>query len=731
MSVSLLSTRFHIATRSSSVLCEATASTSIDPSIVSNPLIYNKLMPKFKEINPQHVEVALNFDLQEFQNKFQDFENNLASKLNNNDKTCNIDYSQVIEKLEELQFPLSYSWGIVGHLMGVKNSDDLRKAHDIIQPNVIKIYQKIGQSQVIFKALKKIKDDKELWSQLDDGQKRIVTSSLRQMESSGVGLNDHDREIFNKLKLESAELSTKFSNNVLDSTKAFKLLVENKSDIEGLPESALSLYAKQAVAAGHKDATTENGPWLITLDMPSYLPAMQHLKNRTVREQLYRAYVTRASSEPNNNEDIIKRTLQIKKEISKLLGYNCYAELSLASKMAPSTDKVLELIEMLHEKSFVAAKKELEELKAFAKEQGCNDELSLWDVPFYSERLREKLYQYEEEALKPYFALPNVLDGIFGLCNRLFGITIEAADGEVQVWNDDVRFFKIKDTSSGEHIASFYLDPYSRPLDKRSGAWMDSLQGKSKVLNNKPVAYLTCNGAAPVGDKPSLMTFREVETLAHELGHGLQHMLTTVEHGDAAGINNVEWDAVELPSQFMENWMYDRKTLYGFAKHYETGELLPEEVYQKLLKAKNFQAGMIMIRQLFFGAMDMELHSEKFDPYGTKSVFDIQREMSKKYTVLAPLPEDRFLCSFGHIFAGGYSAGYYSYKWAEVMSADAFAAFEEAGLDDENNVKVIGRKFRNTVLALGGSKHPSEVFELFRGRNPSPEALLRHSGLTK
>jgi oligopeptidase A len=307
---------------------------------------------------------------------------------------------------------------------------------------------------------------------------------------------------------------------------------------------------------------------------------------------------------------------------------------------------------------------------------------------------------------------------------------VKEAKGEAQVWDESVGFYKIFDEKTGEHLASFYLDPYARPENKRGGAWMDVCLGKSKVLDQKPVAYLVCNGSPAVNGKPSLMTFREVETLFHEFGHGLQHMLTTVQHGDAAGINNVEWDAVELPSQFMENWCYDKPTLNSFAKHHETGEPLPEELFEKIKAAKNFQAGMVMLRQLFFGSMDMKLHSE-YDPNSDKSVFDLQHEMAKKYAVLPPLAEDRFLCSFGHIFAGGYAAGYYSYKWAEVMSADAFGAFEEAGLNDEEAVQSTGRRFRNTVLAMGGGAHPSDVFKEFRGRKPSPDALLRHSGLSK
>ena len=384
---------------------------------------------------------------------------------------------------------------------------------------------------------------------------------------------------------------------------------------------------------------------------------------------------------------------------------------------------------MLREKALPAAKKELEVLTEFAKSNGFDGEsLALWDVPYWSERQSEKLFGFEEEELRPYFALPNVLSGLFGLCSRIFDVRIEEAKGDAPVWHPDVQFFKVLDGPTGEHLASFYLDPYARPEDKRGGAWMGTCVGSSKVLDRKPVAYLTCNGSPPVDGKPSLMTFNEVTTLFHETGHGLQHMLTTVPHKPAAGIEGVEWDAVELPSQFMENFCYDEATLYGMAQHYETGEPLPKELYHKLCEQKTYQAGMGMIRQLFFGSLDLALHST-YDPKGDVTPFQLQHQMAEKFTVIPPLPEDRFLCGFGHIFAGGYAAGYYSYKWAEVLSADAFAAFEEAGLDDEQAVREVGRRFRDTVLSLGGGQHPSTVFKAFRGRDPSPEPLLKHNGL--
>merc|ERR1712127_229357 len=435
--------------------------------------------------------------------------------------------------------------------------------------------------------------------------------------------------------------------------------------------------------------------------------------------------------------------LTLKAEAAKLLGFNNHAERSLAAKMASSVESVTELSELILKKALPAAYAELEAVTNYAREQGGDEystdnleKLMPYDVTFWSERFKEAKYALKEEELRPYFKFEAVLGGMFGLVDRIFGIKVVPADGEAEVWNDDVRFFKVLDKESGEHIASFYLDPYSRPADKRGGAWMDTCIGKSAALERDvPVAYLTCNGSPPVGDTPSLMSFREVETLFHEFGHGLQHMLTRASVGDVAGINGVEWDAVELPSQFMENWCYDKKTVYGFAKHYETGESLPEDMFEKLKEQKAYGAGMMACRQLLFGLLDMELHST-FDASaaenGGETIFDAHKRIAKKCTPYSqPLEEDRFLCTFSHIFAGGYSAGYYSYKWAEVMSADAFGAFEDVGLENEEKVQEVGKRFRDTVLSLGGGVEPMEVFKKFRGREPTPDALLRHNGLSE
>ena len=687
-----------------------------DATATKNPLLIGKGLPPFKEIKAEHVVPAMTQILKELDEGVSKLEENVTPT-----------WSGLVEPLTEIEERLNWSWGIVGHLMSVKNSPELREAYEKMQPEIVKFYSKLSQSKPLYETFKRIREGAE-WNKLEPAQQRIVESSIRDFELSGVGLEGETRERFNQIQLELAELSTKFSNNVLDATKAFKLKLTDKEDVEGLPPSALGLMAQTAKAEGNEEATPENGPWVVTLDYPSYIPFMKYATNRELREKLYKAFVSRASEGELDNRGNIDCILELRKEKAKILGFANFAELSLARKMAPDVEAVQQLQDELRVASYDAAVKEFEELKAFAKQDLMN-----WDTSFWAEKQREAKFDFKEEELRPYFSLPRVLDGLFGLANRIFGVTITAADGEAPVWHEDVRYFKIAD-EDGKAIAFFFLDPYSRPAEKRGGAWMNDCIGRAKMTvdgkteTRLPVAYLTCNQTPPVDDKPSLMTFGEVTTLFHEFGHGLQHMLTTIDHAGAAGINNVEWDAVELPSQFMENWCYDRPTLFGMAKHYETGETLPEEYYQKLVAAKNYMSGSAMLRQLHFGMLDMELHSN-YEPGGAETPSDVRDRLAKTTSVLQPIPEDNFLCAFGHIFAGGYAAGYYSYKWAEVLSADAFAAFEEAGLSDEQAVKSVGKRFKDTVLSLGGSLHPMEVFESFRGREPQTEALLRHSGL--
>ncbi len=681
----------------------------------ANPLLFEGGLPRFDQIRTEHVVPGIRALLAELERELVRIEEQAAPE-----------WDRVVARVERLNDRLSLAWGTVGHLMGVKNSEALRQAYETVQPEVVAFSLRVGQSRPIYRAMKELRDGPGFAS-LDPAQQRIVQALVRDAELSGVGLEGEQKERFNAIQAELAECATRFGNHVLDATKAYALTLRERDEVEGLPPTLLRLAAQAAREAGEEGATAEAGPWRITLEAPSYVPFQQHARRRDLRERLYRAYVTRASSGELDNSELIRRILRLRREEAALLGFKSFAELSLASKMAPSVDAVEKMLEELRVASFPAAERDLAELRELAERSGAPEASSLqpWDVAFWAERLREERFAYTDEDLRPYFPLPRVLEGLFALVGRLFGVTIRPADGETPVWHPDVRFFRVYD-ESGAGVAAFFLDPYSRPAEKRGGAWMDECVGRAP--GRTPVAYLVCNQIPPVDGKPSLMTFSEVHTLFHEFGHGLQHMLTRVERPLAAGIRNVEWDAVELPSQFMENWCYHRETLIGLTRHVETGEPLPDELFEKIAASRTFRAGSDMLRQLYFALTDLALH-HGYDPDGPESPFDVARRIAKKTTTIPPIPEDRFLCSFTHIFGGGYAAGYYSYKWAEVLSADAFAAFEEAGLDDPSAVAATGRRFRDTVLALGGSRHPMEVFVAFRGREPTTEALLRHSGL--
>ncbi|MEA5554607.1 M3 family metallopeptidase [Anabaena cylindrica UHCC 0172] len=696
---------------------------SATATISQSPLVQGCGLPPFADITPEQVEPAFRHLLADLKQQLDILEANVEPT-----------WSGLVEPLERLTERLHWSWGILNHLMAVQNSPELRIAYEKVQPQVVQFMNTLGQSKPIYNAFKALRASRT-WVTLESAQQRIVEAAIRDAKLSGVGLEGKARERFNAIQMQLAELATKFSNHLLDATTAFSLSLTTKAEIEGLPSSLLSLAAQAARAAGEESATPENGPWHITLDFPSYFPFMQHSTRRDLREKLYKAYITRATVGELDNNPLIDIILELRQELAQLIGFQNFAELSIASKMAKNVQAVEKLLEELRQASYDAAVKDLEALKAFAKAKGAAEaeDLQHWDISFWAERQQEEKFAFTAEELHPYFPLPQVLDGLFGLVKRLFGVTVTPADGQAPVWHEDVRYFQISD-KHGNAIAYFYLDPYSRPAEKRGGAWMDVCIHRRKIKENGitsirlPVAYLICNQTPPVDGKPSLMTFDEVETLFHEFGHGLHHMLTKVDYTGAAGINNVEWDAVELPSQFMENWCYDRPTLFGMAKHYETGEPLPEHYYQKLLAARNYMSGSAMLRQIHLSSVDLELHY-RYRPGGKETPVDVRHRIAKTTTVLPPLPEDGFLCAFGHIFEGGYAAGYYSYKWAEVLSADAFAAFEEAGLEDEEAIHDTGRRYRDTVLALGGSKHPMEVFQAFRGREPSTTALLKHNGL--
>lgn len=684
------------------------------------PLLVGQGLPLFAAITPEQVGQAIPALLSELNESLSALEARLESRLG---QSKSLRWEEVMEPLHQLGERLRWSWGVVSHLNGVCNTPALRQAHQQQQGAVVQFGNRAGQSRLIYRALEALQANA---SQLDATQHRILAAELRDMQLRGVGLEGQEQQAFNAASERLAELATAFGNHVLDATNGWSLTLNSEDELAGLPASLRQLLAKAATDAG------ENG-WRLGLDMPRVVPFLKFSKRRDLREKVYRAQVGKAASGELDNNPLIAQILELKLKQAQLLGYANWAEVSLASKMAGSLHEVEGLLEDLRAAAFPVAQQELAALAACASRHGAPEaaELKPWDVSYWAEVLRQESFELNSEALRPWFSLEQVLQGLFVLCQRLFDIQIVAADGEAPIWHSDVRYFRVLEASSGEPLAGFYLDPFSRPGSKRGGAWMDECLGRSRSATGEPVlpvAYLICNQSPPVGDTPSLMTFDEVETLFHEFGHGLQHMLTTVERPQAAGINNVEWDAVELPSQFMENWCYDRATLMGMARHWQSGEPLPEAEYQKLLAARTFMAGGATLRQVHLALTDLRLHSQ-WSPESIESPDQMRRQIAATTTVLEPIAEDAFLCAFGHIFAGGYAAGYYSYKWAEVLSADAFSAFEEVGLEQEEEVVATGRRFRDTVLSLGGSRSPAEVFEAFRGRQPSSEALIRHSGL--
>ncbi|MFZ9281292.1 MAG: M3 family metallopeptidase [Prochlorococcaceae cyanobacterium] len=699
-----------------------------------SPLLACEGLPDFAAMTPEQVDAAIPQLLGELNAELDQLEAALQQRAD-----VELAWAELMDPLHHLGERLRWSWGVVSHLNGVCNTPELREAHQRQQQGVVAFGSRAGQSRVIYKALRRLARQHDDGSQLLDGtQQRILAAELRDMELRGVGLEGAEQEAFNASTAELARLASDFGNHVLDATNGWTLRLSDPAEVEGLPTSLLELLAQAARQApqqsGDEAATAEAGPWLMGLDMPRVVPFLKYSSRRDLRERVYRAQVARASSGDLNNWPLIEQILTLRLEQARRLGYANWAEVSLAAKMAGSVSEVEQLLEELRAAAYPVAQGELEQLRTFAATHGAPEaaDLKPWDVSYWAEKLRQQSFDLDSEALRPWFPLEGVLQGLFGLCQRLFDIRIIATEpGEAPIWHSDVRYFRVLDGASGDPLAAFYLDPYSRPGSKRGGAWMDECLGRSISRAGEPVlpvAYLICNQSPPVAGTPSLMTFDEVETLFHEFGHGLQHMLTTVERPQAAGINNVEWDAVELPSQFMENWCYDRATLMGMARHFQTGEPLPEADYQKLLAARTFMGGSATLRQVHLALSDLRLHSV-WSPESGQSPEQLRREVARTTTVLEPIAEDAFLCSFSHIFAGGYSAGYYSYKWAEVLSADAYSAFEEVGLDVEDEVVATGRRFRDTVLSLGGSRSPAEIFEAFRGRPPSSEALIRHSGL--
>ena len=690
--------------------------------IKNNSLLQNSGLPKYLEFKTEEVKPAIEYLTSKLEEDFEKLEK-LMDAENESYKLYNI----AVEEVEKIQYPLDFAWGLVRHLHSVKNNDKLREVYSEMQPVIIKSGNRISQSKILYNSLVRLK----MMGNLSTVQKRIIDSSVHGMSLNGIGLSGTEKDRFNELVVELSKQSTQFSNNVLDSTKEFSLYIEDDTGMINLPDSALELFSMNAKDK-YPDSTPDKGPWKITLDAPSFLPFLQYHPSSELRKKVYLAYISRASSGDKNNIPVINKILSLKKEKANMLGYKSFAELSLSKKMANDVQEVEKLLEMINEKARKHALKDFEDLKKFAKKEGGVDNLELWDMGFWTTKMKEVELDFKEEELKKYFPLDSVLEGLFRIANNLFNVEINEVDiykENIEVWDNEVKFFRIYE--NGEHISSFFLDPFARPDEKRGGAWMDSVIDKNKYLGHKPVAYLICNGTPPTIDnegnkKPSLLSFRNVETLFHEFGHGLQHMLTRIEEGGASGINNVEWDAVELPSQFMENWCYHKPTVMSFAKDFDTGNVMPEKLFNKITKQRTYRNGGGALRQIYFAMTDMYLYDKLKDD---EDPIDVMKRMADKYLIHKIDDSDRFICSFNHIFAGGYSAGYYSYKWAEVMSADAFSAFEEIDMNNEKELMEVGMRFRETILGKGGGTHPSLVFREFRGREPSPEALLRHNGI--
>ena len=674
---------------------------------MSNPLLNYTGLPAFSKIKPEHIKPAVEAVI----------------------KTCR----ETIEAVSKIENPtwenfylpqaaagdqFSRAWSPVGHLNAVKNSPELREAYQACLPLLSEYSTWAGQHKGLYEGYLKLKNSPAFES-YSLAQKKAIENSLRDFELSGISLPEDKQKRYGEISARLSELSSDFSNNVLDATMGWDIVITDESQLKGLPESALEAAKLSAESKGKKG-------YRFTLEFPSYYPVLTYCENRELREIMYKEYATRASDQGSNagkwdNSANIDEKLKLRRELAQLLGFATYADYSLATKMAENPQQVVEFLEDLANRAKKQAKEELCALKAFAN-HACSEQLEPWDIAYYSEKQKQALYAINDEELRPYFPEDRVLSGLFELMKRIFGLRIEEKFS-IDTWHKDVRFFQIYD-EQGEERGAFYLDLYARE-NKRGGAWMDDCINQKRFADGslqKPVAYLTCNFNKPIGNKPALFTHDEVTTLFHEFGHGIHHMLTQIEVGDVAGINGVPWDAVELPSQFLENWCWEEEALAFISGHYETGEPLPKEKLTQLLKAKNFQAAMFVVRQLEFGLFDFRLHlAEPREGL----VLDTLKAVKAEVAIVKTPEWVRTPHSFSHIFAGGYAAGYYSYLWAEVLSADAFSKFEEDGIFNRET----GQSFLDNILTRGGSEEPMVLFERFRGRKPTLDALLRHKGI--
>ncbi len=683
-----------------------------------NPLHALAEFPRFDHIRPEHGVPAV-------RRLITDAETAIAAI----EADCPATWDGRIRALHDVTTPVWRAWGIIEHLVSVANSPGWRSVEETLQPEVVAFSMRVAQSRPLYAALCALRDTPAC-AAFETGRRRVIDAALRAARDSGISLEDEAKAKFNACVNTLTAHATTFANHVLDATQAFSLLLRHPDEVAGLPPTLREACAQSARAAGESTATAEHGPWRVTLESALYGPFMQYADRRDLRQALYRANIARASSGTHDNTPLIDDILARRREMAALLNYPHYAQLSLASKMAGTPEAVYAMINRIGDVARERAREELAALRQFAASSGFEGPLMHEDLAYWSRRQVEALFGYSPESLRPYFPLEHVLDGLFALVNRLTGACIVPADGEAPVWHPDVRFFRVTDAQN-QTLAWFYLDPYSRPKSKRGGAWMNAFQTRERRPDGSlklPIALMVCNQAVPSGGRPSCMTPGEIRTLFHEFGHAIQHMLTHVDIPQVSGINTIEWDAVEIASQFLENWCLRPEVLRTLSRHVETGEPLDDDTLARIQASNTHHAALQTLRQLRFACVDLDLHTHYPSPdYPT--IAATEQCAAERFSVMPPLPEDRFLCSFSHIFAGGYAAGYYSYLWAEVLAADAFASFEEAGLDNDEAVRRMGRRYAETLLGRGGSEHPMDVFKAFRGREPDVRALLRHKGL--
>jgi len=677
---------------------------------LKNPLLDNGGLPAFSQITPNIIQSAI-------ETIIADNRQQIDGLVDKGDMS----WDGLIKPISLLEDRLSKAWSPVRHLNSVKSSDTLREAYNNCLPLLSEYSTEMSQNRQLYQGYRNIADS-SAYAELDLAQQKTVDDALKHFRLGGVDLEGADKQRYQQLQKELSELQSSFDNNLLDATQSWQKLVTDVRQLEGIPEYAMAMFKQLA------EQINQSG-YRLTLDMPSYIAVVTYAQSRELRKEVYEAYSTRASDQNItdkkwDNAGNMQQIVAKRHEKAKILGFDNYAEYSLETKMAESVKQVLDFLYDLAQRSKSAAIGEVAERQAYGESLGFDGELQAWDYAYYSEKLKQHKYQISEEDLKPYFCDDNVIDGLFEIVKTLYGVDIISVENTIDVWDKSVRFYQINNPS-GEIIGQFYLDLYARE-NKRGGAWMDEcinryhIDGKTQI----PVAYLTCNLTPPIGDRPALFTHDEVITLFHEFGHGLHHMLTRIDVPEVAGINGVEWDAVELPSQFMENFCWQKQALELFARHYQTGDTLPEELFDKMVAARNFQSALQMLRQVEFAIFDIKLHQQD-GLSSAAQIQDILDQVRAEISVVKTPLNNRFQNGFSHIFAGGYAAGYYSYKWAEVLSADVFSAFEEAGIFDAT----IGLKFLHCILEQGGSRPAMKSFRCFRGREPNIDALLRHSGI--